>query len=187
MKTAVAVKKRDEGSISGRAEMDRPPFQKELPMSETKPIPDGYHSVTPHLVIDGAAKAIEFYKEAFGAEVLVTMPMPGGDRLMHAEIQIGDSRVMLADEIPEMGPPRSPTALGESTVTLHCYVEDVDAAIARAEKAGATVSMPATEMFWGDRYGTVKDPFGHHWGLATHVRDLSPEEMAEAAQAAMSG
>lgn len=156
-------------------------------MSDVKPIPDGYYSVTPHLVIDGAAKAIEFYKAAFGAEVLVAMPMPDSDRLMHGEIQIGNSRVMVADEFPEMGPRRSPTALGESSVTLHLYVEDVDAAIEKAEKAGATVTMPAADMFWGDRYGKVKDPFGHDWGLATHVRDLSPEEMAEAAQAAMSG
>jgi uncharacterized glyoxalase superfamily protein PhnB len=156
-------------------------------MSNVKPIPEGYTSVTPHLVIDGAAKAIDFYKKAFGAQEIVSMPMPGTDKLMHAEIQIGNSRVMIADEFPEMGPRRSPTALGESTVTLHQYVEDVDAAIARAAEAGATVTMPAADMFWGDRYGKVKDPFGHDWGLATHVRDLSPEEMAEAAQAAMSG
>lgn len=155
-------------------------------MSDVNPIPDGFHSVTPHLVIDGAAQAIEFYEKAFGAEVIMTMPAPDG-KLMHAELAIAGSRVMLADDHPAMGPPRSPTALGGSSVTLHLYVEDVDAALARAEKAGATVTMPAADMFWGDRYGKVTDPFGHDWGIATHVRDLSPEEIAEAAQAAFSG
>jgi uncharacterized glyoxalase superfamily protein PhnB len=154
-------------------------------MSDVNPIPDGYHSVTPHLVIDGAARAIEFYQQAFGAEVVMTVPAPDG-KLMHAELTIEGSRVMLADDNPAMGPPRSPAALGGSSVTLHLYVADADAAIARAEKAGATVTMPAADMFWGDRYGTVKDPFGHDWGIATHVRDLSPEETAQAMQAACS-
>ncbi len=147
-----------------------------------KPIPDGFHTITPHLVIDGASKALEFYKQAFGAEEIRRMPGPDGKELMHAELRIGDSIIMLADEFPEMGlPNRSPKALGNTSVTIHLYVNDVDAAVARAQKAGAKVTMPVSDMFWGDRYGQVTDPFGHLWSLATHVKDLTPEQIAKAA------
>lgn len=143
-----------------------------------KPIPDGYSTVTPHLIIDGAAKAIEFYKEAFGAEELHRMPGPGG-KVMHAEIKIGDSHLMLADQWPDygvLGPQE-----GKSPVTLHIYHNDVDAAMAKAEKAGARITMPAEDQFWGDRYGKLVDPFGHHWSIATHKEDLTPEEMEKRA------
>lgn len=152
------------------------------------PIPEGFHTVTPHLVIDGAARAIDFYARAFGAEEVLRMPAPDGQRLMHAEIRIGDSRIMLADDFPEFcgGVSRHPGTLGGSPVTVHLYVKDVDATMARAEKAGATVTMPATDMFWGDRYGKVLDPFGHDWSIATHVADPTPEEMEAAAKAAFS-
>lgn len=153
-------------------------------MAEVKPVPDGFHSVTPHLVIEGAAKAIAFYKAAFGAQELTRLAAPDGVRIMHAAIKIGDSVVMLGDDFPEfIGRPRHPRALGATPVILHLYVADVDAAIARAVAAGATLKMPATDMFWGDRYGQVADPFGHEWSLATHIKDLTPVEIAQAAQA----
>lgn len=153
-----------------------------------KPIPDGYHGVIPHLVVDGAAKALAFYAEAFGAEEVCRMPAPGGEKLMHAEMKIGASFVFLADDFPEFGQAcRAPTAIGGTPVGLHLYVTDCDAAIARAAKAGATVDMPATDMFWGDRYGTVTDPFGHRWSFATHMKDMTPEEMGAAAAAAFGG
>jgi len=155
----------------------------------TKPIPPGHEGLIPHLVVDGAARAIDFYKKALGAEEIARMPAPDGKRLMHAEIRVGDTVVYLADDFPEYcgGKSRSPSSLGASPVTIHRYVEDCDAAIGRAEKAGATVSMPAADMFWGDRYGKVTDPFGHEWSFATHVRDLSPEEMTKAAEEAFAG
>ena len=143
-----------------------------------KKIPEGMHSITPHLVCAGAAKAIDFYKQAFGATEVGRLPGPDG-RLMHAAMKIGDSTVMLADEMPEWGS-LGPKALKGSPVTIHIYVEDVDALVARAEKAGAKVTMPVAEQFWGDRYGKLEDPFGHHWSVATHVRDVSREEMGEA-------
>ena len=146
-------------------------------MSAVKFIPEGYHTVTPHLAVRDAAKAIEFYAKAFGAEELFRMPGPGGV-VMHAEVRIGDSIVMLGEESPEMGA-SSPQTIGGSPVNLLIYVQDVDASFARAEKAGCKVRMPATDMFWGDRYGKVQDPFGHNWGLATHKEDVSPEEMAK--------
>lgn len=142
-----------------------------------KPIPDGAHSVTPHLVIKDAAKAIDFYQKAFGAREIYRMPGPGG-KIMHAAIQIGDSQVYLADEFPEMGCV-GPATLGGSPVSLHIFVEDVDALWERATKAGVTVQMPLGDQFWGDRYGKVKDPFGHEWSLATHKEDLSPEEIKQ--------
>jgi uncharacterized glyoxalase superfamily protein PhnB len=155
-----------------------------MPQS-VRPIPEGFHTVSPHLVVDGAAKAIEFYKKAFGAEEVVRMPAPDGKRLMHAEIRIGDSVVMLCDEFPEMGGGcRSPKALGSTCVTLHLYVNDADATFNRAVQAGATATAPLTDMFWGDRYGKVTDPFGHEWSIATHVKDVTPEEMQKAAAAA---
>jgi len=145
-------------------------------MSAVNPIPDGYHTVTPHLAVRDAAKAIEFYARAFGAEERFRMPGPGGV-VMHAELNIGDSIVMLGEEAPEMGA-SSPQTIGGSPVNLLIYVKDVDASFARANKAGCSVQMPPTDMFWGDRYGKLVDPFGHHWALATHKEDVSPEEMA---------
>jgi PhnB protein len=145
-------------------------------------IPEGVRTVTPHLVVKGASKAIDFYKAAFGAVELHRMTGPGGS-LAHAEMQISDSRVFIADEFPG-GPVRSPK---ESTsVVMHLYVPDADATFARAVAAGAKVAMPLMDAFWGDRYGQVRDPFGHVWSIATHKQDLSPEEMQKAGEAAMS-
>ena len=144
-------------------------------MGSVKPIPDGYHTATPYLIVDGAARALEFYKQAFGATELMRMPGPDG-RVMHAEIRIGDSPIMLADEVPDMGY-RSPQAYGGTSVSLLLYVEDVDAAFERAVAAGAKVLRPLQNQFYGDRSGTVADPFGHIWSLASHVEDVSPEEM----------
>jgi uncharacterized glyoxalase superfamily protein PhnB len=141
-------------------------------------IPQGMHSVTPHLVCAGAAKAIEFYKQAFGAEEGARLPGPDG-RLMHASVKIGDSQVMLVDEMPEWGA-LGPKSLKGSPVTIHLYVDDVDAVVARAVSAGAKVTMPVADQFWGDRYGKLEDPFGHHWSVATHVRDVSMEEAQKA-------
>ncbi len=147
-------------------------------MSATvNPIPEGMHSVTPHLVCSDAAKAIEFYKKAFGAIETARMPAPDG-KLMHAAVKIGDSTVMLVDEFPQWGS-LGPNALKGTPVTLHLYVKDVDAAFAKAVDAGAAVKMPLADMFWGDRYGQITDPFGHIWSLATHKRDMTPEQMAE--------
>jgi PhnB protein len=140
-----------------------------------KPIPDGYHSVTPYLVVQNGAKAIDFYKKAFGATELMRMPGPGG-KIMHAELKIGDSPVMLADESPEMGH-RSPQSLGGTPVSLLLYVNDVDAQFKQAVTAGATVQRPLRDEFYGDRTGTLIDPFGHIWSLSTHKEDLTPEEM----------
>jgi len=146
--------------------------------SKVKPIPDGYHSITPYLSIKGASDAIAFYKKAFGAEEIVRMPMPDG-RVGHAELQIGDSRLMLADEMPEMGDAvaKSPRTLGGSTTGICLYVPDVDALFKRAVDAGATARRPLSDQFYGDRSAVVEDPFGHIWTLATHVEDVSPEEM----------
>jgi len=141
-------------------------------------IPQGMHSVTPHLICAGAAKAIEFYKQAFGAEEGARLPGPDG-RLMHASVKIGDSQVMLVDEMPEWGA-LGPKSLKGTPVTIHLYVEDVDAFVERAVKAGAKVTMPVADQFWGDRYGKLEDPFGHHWSVATHVRDVSMEEVQSA-------
>jgi len=149
-------------------------------MTKVKPIPDGMHSVTPHLICAGAADAIEFYKKAFGAVDLGRLPGPKG-RLMHAAIRIGDSTVMLVDEMPEWGA-FGPKSLKGSPVTIHLYVQDVDASVARAVAAGAKITMPLDDMFWGDRYCKVEDPFGHHWSIATHIREVSPEEMQQAMQ-----
>lgn len=148
-----------------------------------QPIPKGFHTVTPHLVVRDAARALEFYKKAFGAEVKDVMPGPGG-KIMHAVMKIGDSLVMLNDEMPEMGS-LSPQSVGGSSVTLHLYVDDVDALYKKAAAAGVTTTMPVMDMFWGDRYGTVTDPFGHHWSLGTHIRDMTMEEMQKAQEEAM--
>lgn len=144
-------------------------------MSKVKAIPDGMRSITPHLVCDGAAAAIEFYKKAFNAVEEGRMPTPDG-RLMHAQIRIGDSALMLVDEFREMGG-FGPLALKGSPVTIHLYVENVDTVVAQAIAAGAQVKMPLADMFWGDRYCQLVDPFGHHWSVATHQRDLTPEQM----------
>jgi len=146
-------------------------------MNAVKPIPDGYHAVTPHLAVRDAAKALEFYAKAFGAEELFRMPGPGGV-VMHAEVRIGDSIVMLGEESAEMGS-SSPQTIGGSPVSLLLYVKDVDASFARATTAGCKAEMPPTDMFWGDRYGKLVDPYGHRWGMATHKEDVSPEEMAK--------
>jgi uncharacterized glyoxalase superfamily protein PhnB len=146
-------------------------------MPKVKPIPDGMHSVTPHLICAGAADAIEFYKKAFNAVEVVRLPGPQG-RLMHAMIRIGDSAVMLVDEMPEWGA-LGPNSLKGSPVTIHLYVENVDAFVKRAVDAGAKITMPVADMFWGDRYGKLEDPFGHHWSVATHIRDVSPDEMMQ--------
>ena len=151
---------------------------------KVKPVPDGMHTVTPHLICNGAADAITFYKQAFGAVELGRLPGPQG-KLMHAMLRIGDSAVMLVDEFPDYGS-FGPKSLKGSPVTIHLYVEDVDATVKRAVAAGAKITMPVDNMFWGDRYGKIEDPFGHHWSVATHIRDVSPEEM-QAAMHATSG
>ena len=148
-----------------------------------KPIPEGYHTLTPYLVVDDAARAIEFYKEAFGAVERGRMLAPDG-RVAHAEVQIGDSVLMLADPSLESGV-TAPRELGGRSGALFLYVEDVDAAVHRAAGAGAEVTMPVDDMFWGDRYGKLLDPFGHEWQMATHKEDLTPEETAERAKKAM--
>ena len=153
-----------------------------------KPIPEGHEGLIAHLVVDGAKEAIEFYSKAFGAKLILSHPMPDGSKLMHAELKIGSSVVYLADDFPEFGgSPRNPKALGGSPVNLHFYVKDVDAAIKRAGDAGAEISMEPADMFWGDRYGKVTDPFGHEWSFATHIADPTEEEMKEAAEAMFSG
>ncbi|MBI5384041.1 MAG: VOC family protein [Verrucomicrobia bacterium] len=144
-----------------------------------KPIPDGYHTATPYLIIAGAAQAIEFYKQAFGAIETLRMPGPGG-KVMHAEIKIGDSPIMLADEIPDMNC-RGPQSYGGSPISLMLYVEDADAVTARALAAGAKVLRPVQDQFYGDRCGTITDPFGHTWSIATHKEDLSFEEIQKRA------
>jgi len=147
-------------------------------------VPDGFHTVTPHLTVRDANRAIEFYKKAFGAQVLHVMPAPGG-KVMHAAFTIGDSILMLNDEFPEHGGSLAPPTSGASGVALHIYLENVDAAFERAVSAGASVKMPLMDMFWGDRYGIVMDPFGHKWSLATHIRDVTPEEMKSEQEKAM--
>ena len=148
---------------------------------KVKPVPEDMHRVTPHLICAGAAKAIEFYKKAFGAVEEARLPGQDG-RLMHAVIRIHGDAVMLVDEMPEWGA-LSPKSLKGSPVTLHLYVEDVDAFVKRALDAGAKLTMPVQDMFWGDRYGKLEDPFGHHWSVATHVRDVSLEEAQKAMHA----
>ena len=150
-------------------------------MNKVKAIPDGMHSLTPHLVCRGAAAAIDFYGRAFDAIEQFRLPGPDG-RLVHACVLIGDSQLFLVDEMPEHGA-LGPRALKGSPVTIHLQVQDADAAFARAVQAGATVSMALADMFWGDRYGRVTDPFGHSWSIATHVRDVSPDDMVAAMKA----
>jgi PhnB protein len=151
----------------------------------TEPIPAGFEGLIPHLVCADASQALEFYKKAFGAEEVGRVPAPDG-RVMHADLTIDGHHVFLVDDFPEYceGKSGTPQALGGTPVTIHRYVKDCDAAIDRAVKAGATIKMPPADMFWGDRYGVVTDPFGHDWSIATHVMDLSPEEMQQGMNAA---
>jgi PhnB protein len=149
----------------------------------TKPVPEGYRTATPYLIVKGAAEAIEFYKRAFGATEMLRMADPQG-RIGHAEIRIGDSVIMLADEHPAMGY-RGPRSLGGSSVSILLYVADVDGVYTRAVKAGARAQRPVMDQFYGDRSGTLEDPFGHMWTVATHVEDVPPEEMKRRAEAAM--
>ena len=149
----------------------------------TKPIPEGYHTVTPYLAVEDAARAIEYYTRAFGAKEVGRMDGPEG-KIAHAELEIGDSRIMLSDPFPHAST-RPPKELGGTCASVFMYVEDVDAVVKRAVDAGATVTMDVSDQFWGDRFGTITDPFGHVWSIATHVEDVSQEEMAERAKAAM--
>ncbi len=154
-------------------------------MSETvSPIPEGLHSLTPHIVVNDARKAIEFYQTAFGAQVCSMFPTPNG-KIMHAAIMIGDSTLMLNDEFPEMGSPSPATTKADTCVRLQLYVPDADKVFNAAVQAGATVIMPMMDMFWGDRYGQVVDPFGHHWSIATHVKNMTMEELKAAGDEAM--
>ena len=145
-----------------------------------KPIPDGFHSITPSLVINNANEAIEFYKKAFDAKEIYRFPTPDG-KILHAMIQIGDSFVMMSDEFPTMGL-KSPSSIGGTAVTLHLYVEDADKIFKQAIDSGAVVTMPIMDAFWGDRYGMVIDPYGHSWAIATHKIDMTPEGMRKAGE-----
>ena len=152
---------------------------------QTQPVPPGFHTLTPHLIVRDADQAIEFYKRAFGAELVGGVArMPDG-KVMHAMLRIGDSNLMLNDEMPEYGA-LSPAKGGSSSVTIHIYTPDVDKAFERATSAGAQVKMPLADQFWGDRYGLVTDPSGHQWSIAAHVKDLSPEQIKTAMDEAMS-
>ena len=151
--------------------------------SKAKPIPEGYHSVTPYLTVNDAARAIDFYKQAFSAKEVMRMDGPPG-KIGHAELKIGDSRLMLADEMPGTSC-RSPQSLGGTTAGIFLYVEDVDSVYKQAVSAGAKAEMPPSDMFWGDRFGKLMDPFGHSWSLATHIEDVAPDEMARRGKEAM--
>jgi uncharacterized glyoxalase superfamily protein PhnB len=142
----------------------------------TKPIPDGFHTLTPHIIVTDGVKAIELYQQAFGTQEVMRMMTPDGRGVMHAQLKIGDSMLMLAGEFPPQC--LSPKSRGGTSVFLQFYFTDADAAFDRAVKAGCTVKMPLTDMFWGDRYGQVEDPFGHLWSIATHKHDYTPEQMA---------
>lgn len=149
--------------------------------SRTKPIPEGYHSITPYLSVQGAAEAIAFYKKAFGAKEVMRMPGPKG-KIGHAEIQIGDSRIMLADEFPEMNF-RSPRSVGGTPVNIHLYVENVDKVMKKALASGAKAVRPVADQFYGDRGGSLEDPFGHIWHIATHIEDVPTKELKKRAAA----
>jgi PhnB protein len=149
----------------------------------TKPIPEGYHTLSSYLAVEDAASAMEYYAKAFGAKEVVRMDAPGG-KIGHAELAIGDSRIMLSDPFPQSST-RPPKELGGTTGSMFMYVDDVDAVVKQAVDAGATVTMEVADQFWGDRFGTITDPFGHVWSIATHVEDVPPEEMAERAKTAM--
>jgi PhnB protein len=151
----------------------------------TKPIPDGYHTVSPYLAVGDAASAIDYYTRAFGAKEVVRMDAPGG-KIGHAELMIGDSHIMLSDPFPQSSS-RPPKDLGGTSMSVFLYVEDADALVKQAVDAGATITMEVADQFWGDRFGVITDPFGHVWSIGTHVEDVPPEEMAERAKAAMAG
>jgi PhnB protein len=148
-----------------------------------KPIPEGHQTLTPYLAVDDAARAIEYYKEAFGARERARMSAPDG-KIGHAELEIGDSLIMLSDPFPQSST-RPPKELGGTSVSVFMYVEDVDAVVKQAVDAGASITMEVADQFWGDRFGAVTDPFGHVWSIATHIEDLTPEEVAERGRAAM--
>jgi PhnB protein len=152
--------------------------------NQVNAVPQGYHTLTSYLVVQDANRAIDFYKQAFGAQEVMRMAGPGG-KIGHAELKIGDSMVMLSDEMPGGGGGRSPQSLGGSTVSMFLYVDDVDATFNQAVKAGAKADAPPTDMFWGDRFGRLTDPFGHLWGVATHIEDVAPPEMEKRMKAAM--
>lgn len=145
-------------------------------------IPKDYRSVTPYLTIKGADKAIEFYKKAFGAQEITRMLDPQSKKILHAELKFGDSMIMVTDEFDRPGAGRSPKALGDTTVGMFLYVPDVDATFKKAVAAGGQPIMPPSDMFWGDRYGKLSDPFGHHWALATHIEDVNPADMKKRAE-----
>jgi PhnB protein len=151
---------------------------------KVQPVPAGYHTVTPYLTVNDGAGALEFYKRAFGARETERMPGPGG-KLMHAELRIGDSVVMLSDEFPGMSTSKAPKSLGGTTGSIFLYLPDVDPAFRKAVDAGCKVLMPLTNMFWGDRFGKLEDPFGNQWTMATHVEDVTPDEMRRRAADAM--
>jgi PhnB protein len=149
----------------------------------TKPIPEGYHTVTPYLAVDDAAAAIEYYTKVFGAKETVRMDGPDGT-IGHAELDVGDSKIMLSDPFPQAST-KPPKELGGTSASVFMYVEDVDAVVKKAVDAGATITMEVQDQFWGDRFGSITDPFGHLWSIATHVEDVPPEEMEERAKKAM--
>lgn len=155
-------------------------------MTDVQPIPSGHPSIVPHLVVRGAAEAIDFYTRAFGAEEIARVPAPDGKGIMHAELKIGTARIFVCDESPMMERWVSPKSLNGTSIALNLWSEDADGLFEQAVKAGARVVMPLADMFWGDRYGRLTDPFGHEWSIAQHIRDVSPEELAEAAAAAAS-
>jgi PhnB protein len=149
----------------------------------TQPIPEGYSTISPYLAVDDAAEAIEYYKKAFGAEETERMEAPGG-KIGHAELKIGDSHLLLSDPFPQAST-TPPKELGGTSASIFMYVEDVDAVVQKAVDAGATVTMEVEDQFWGDRFGSITDPFGHNWSIATHIEDLTPEEIEERGKAAM--
>jgi PhnB protein len=150
--------------------------------NKVRPIPEGYHSVTPYLTVNNAARAIDFYQRAFGAKKIMQMDGPDG-KISHAELKIGDSMLMLSDEMPRGN--KSPQSLGGSTVGIFLYVDNVDTVFNQAKSAGAKVDAPLEDMFWGDRFGKLTDPFGHSWALATHIEDVAPQDMKKRDQEAM--
>ncbi len=163
------------------ARAPRKPARPATAKKRVLPVPSGFHTLTPQLTVRGAAQAIDFYRQAFGAKELMRMPSPDGQSIMHAELRIGDSIIFVQDEFPETGEGAS-ASVGRASA-FHVYVKDVDKAFAQAVAAGARAQMPVVDMFWGDRFGKVADPFGHEWGLATHKEDLSNKEVAKRAQA----
>jgi PhnB protein len=183
VRCGAVVKKRRRGRSAVRCHLDSTATANEGRHMAVKPIPEGYNTLTAYLAVEDADRAIEFYKDAFGAEELFRMPAPDG-RIGHAELQIGDSKLMLSDPFPQSNV-RPPSERGGATASIFMYCEDVDSAFEQAKKAGATVEMELENMFWGDRFGTLVDPFGQVWSLSQHVEDLTPEEIAERSKAAM--